>query len=231
MARSVSHPLGGRSYWHFAAIAVAGAAPVSRAAFIASLDGVSNSSTFENATAASSPTPTGWTAVGSPAIRAFKGSGSNAIMIASGSTSTANYTSQYDTGIAIRPDTIYTLSTEIGFASTATPGSGVNGYAVILGELSAGVFTPLAADNSTTPYQYNANTIAPYYSGQGSTQFTTGAAVDGQDVAVQLVRTSPDGTAWLGFDNVTLDATKVPEPAAGIAIAAAVLSLRRRRSA
>lgn len=145
-----------------------------------------------------------------------------------GSVATGAYQVQYDTDVAIAADLVYELRVDIGFMSTMAARSAP--YTVQLGVLdSAGVFTSLVAVSGVS-------TMVDHFGLTPSTvaelSYTSVAGVTG-DLAVRLSRDAggDSNSRWLGFDNVVLTATAVPEPSttAMLLCGVAGLALWRRR--
>jgi hypothetical protein len=202
-----------------------------QAVYIGGLDGASNSSIFE--TSAITPLPNqGWTNV-SGAARVFDTPTLNGTMI--GTDPYANYAVEYATGVPVAALTTYTLDLDMGFVAGLAGGSA--DYSFSLGTLSEGTFTPLG-EAKTGTITYGGNMASGPFSGSDNLVFTTDATVSGDQLAVQWRQTfqageQTGGSDYFGFDNVTLDATPVPEPSSVLLLAglAAFAGLRRRRLA
>ena len=124
-----------------------------------------------------------------------------------GTTSYGNYEVQYDTGAAIRANTTYTLSFDIGYMAGLAGGN--SGYRFQIGTLNGATFTPLgSAVSGTAPYAGGMNFGT--FSVTGAQQvFATGSTVSGDRLAVRFAQTSSLGSPfsdYFGFDNVKLQA-------------------------
>lgn len=177
--------------------------PCSTTAFVGGLDGASNSSRFEHGSAFALPA-LGWTNV-SGAAQAWD-LASNGAMI--GATTFGNYEVQYDTGVAIRANTTYTVSFDIGYMAGTAGGN--SGYRFQIGTLNGTTFTPLgSAVSGTAPYA-GASMSSGIFSIAGAQQvFAAGSTVSGDRLAVRFAQTSSLGSPfsdYFGFDNVTLQA-------------------------
>ena len=175
-------------------------------------------------------TLTGWTAT-SGAARTFL-FGSEKALISTGNT-TAFQVTHVGLGLAIAPNTQYTLDWAYGNGASGSTGVGTATWTVELGTIDTGVFTPLATQNEEVTTTTNGEIFFTTGNQQAGTPlvFSTGAGVSGDDLSVRLSAGSADIT-WQGFDNITLDATSVvPEPAsvALLGLGGLALLLRRRR--
>lgn len=190
--------------------------PVQGQMFIDSLDGVSNSSTFEIASI--DPLPTlGWVNVTGTA-QVYGGVANGALI---GTTQYDNYTVQFDTSTAIQPNTTYTFSVEMGYFASLSGGN--SGYSFQLGTVNGGVFTGLGTP-ATGTVTWTGNMSEGAKTGPISQTFTTGGSVSGDNLAVQWSQTSSlagGSSDHFGFDNATL--TAVPEPGEYAAIASVAL--------
>ena len=134
---------------------------------------------------------------------------------------------QYNTALALQPNTTYTLTVDIGFYTTS--GTSGNGWQVSLGSRNGTTFTSLSTDTGSATYAGHLHDNV--FSDNAVVQFTTGAIVSSDPVALRLSRTTTGPTNWLGFDNVKLDATTVPELSSSLlgALGAFALIVRRKR--
>lgn len=176
--------------------------PCTTTAFVGNLDGVANSSRFEHGSALLLPA-LGWTNV-SGSAQAWDLASNGAML---GTTSYGNYEVQYDTGAAIRANTTYTLSFDIGYMAGLAGGN--SGYRFQIGTLNGATFTPLgSAVSGTAPYAGGMNFGT--FSVTGAQQvFATGSTVSGDRLAVRFAQTSSLGSPfsdYFGFDNVKLQA-------------------------
>lgn len=202
-----------------------------QAAYIAGLDGVSPSSTLEAeqiAPIASLPA-LGWTDIVGTA-RYFDFGPDYDGRIINETEPYGNYTVQYRsiTDVFYEAQTLYTLTFHLGY--TAGNGFGVSEYSFSLGTIGAGGFTPLATTAGVRPYA-GANVFDP-----AVLEFTTGDVVPTDPLAIQWSQTyssaATDSSDWLGFNLVTLDATRVvPEPSTALlaALAGGLGAMSRRR--
>jgi hypothetical protein len=192
--------------------------------YIGQLDGTFISSTFELGSTVSLP-DYGWSDYSGTA-RIFDSAGGNGALI--DGTRYGNYQVTYDTGVAIEPNTTYTLSFDMGWIGNGTAGSSTVDYIAQLGTLNTGSYTGLsiAQGGGVT---YAGNMSQSIFSGSAQLTYTTGSSVSGDYVSVLLGQVSTDsGVDNFGFDNVKLSATPVPEPGAGLicGVGLMVLALR-----
>jgi hypothetical protein len=172
-------------------------------AFVGGLDGASNSSRFEHGSALALPA-LGWTNVSGTA-QAWDLASNGAML---GTTPYGNYEVQYDTGVAIRANTTYTVSFDIGYMAGLTGGN--SGYRFQIGTLNGATFTPLGtAITGNAPYA-GASMNNSVFSITGAQQvFAAGSTVSGDRLAIRWAQTSSvaGGTSdYFGFDNVKLQA-------------------------
>ncbi|MCB9698373.1 MAG: hypothetical protein H6738_16455 [Alphaproteobacteria bacterium] len=166
--------------------------------YVGTLDGVSLDSTFDTGAQTALPAQ-GWTNT-SGAAQVF-GSAVNGSLI--GATPYTNYGVQFDTGVAVQPNTTYHLHMDLGFAAGIAGGSAE--YLAQLGTLSGGVFTQLGQETGSGVYV--ANLSNNVFSGVAHVTVTTGAAVSGDPLAVRFDQTSTMMLSdYFGIDNVTLTA-------------------------
>jgi hypothetical protein len=184
-----------------------GAAARAQAQFIGGLDGVSNSSTFENGVIVPLPVD-GWTNVSGTA-QVFDIAAGNGSVI--GTTNFNNYEVQYLTGVPIAPNAQYTLHFDMGFVAGIVGGSA--SYSFQLGTVDAGlVFTPLGPP-ATGTIARTGNMFSGVISGSANLVFATGTTVSGNNLAVRWAQTSNPGPSdFFGFDNVTLAVGPAPVP-------------------
>jgi hypothetical protein len=138
--------------------------------------------------------------------------------------STAPFDSLYHDAGSLVANTQYTLQAYAVLRSGSAPG----GLTI---ELYSGPDDTLADDTLLNSYYIDESTMTVGTSQAISTSFTTGASVTG-DIIVRLKFTVPSTSyqTWVG--DVSLDATAVPEPAAGgLLLLALPLALRRKRIA
>jgi hypothetical protein len=178
--------------------------PCPTTAFVGNLDGTSNSSRFENASDLPFPS-LGWTNI-SGAARGWDLATNGALI---GMTDYGNYEVQHDTGIAIRANTIYTLTVDVGYMAGWTGGN--SGYRLQIGTLNGTTFTPLgSAVTGTLPYPGGSMNNPAFLVAATPQTFAAGSTVSGDRLAVRLAQTSSLGTSmssnYFGFDNVKLQA-------------------------
>lgn len=171
-------------------------------AFVGGLNGVSNSSIFEHGSEAFLPA-LGWATIAGSA-RAWDLASNGALF---GGTQYGNYEVQYDTGVAIRANTTYTLTLDIGYMAALTGGNST--YRFEIGTLNGTTFTPLGSAVTGS---------APYAGGMNGSVFAipdaqqvivSGSTVSGDRLAVRFAQVSSLGSPLsdhFGFDNVTLEA-------------------------
>jgi hypothetical protein len=118
----------------------------------------------------------------------------------------------------LAPDTLYTLSLDVGKRLDFANGWTASGYTVEL--LANGVALPLTGVNLDPTAGYFTNLLYTYTSGPSVTP--------GQVLSIQLSK--PAGLTQVLFDNVALDTTLVPEPSALLlVIVGGCLAWRRMR--
>lgn len=140
-----------------------------------------------------------------------------------------------DTGVALAPNTTYTLTIAAGNRGGQTAAGNVTTYALLAGANTLGVanFADTAAVIADTGLtlasgSIDANTIgAGGFADAPSLVFTTGATVPAENVVILLGDSSPSGRSH--FDNIRLDATAIPEVSSSLLGALAGLVLLRRR--
>lgn len=141
-----------------------------------------------------------------------------------------------DTGVAIAPNTTYTLTVAAGNRNANFSGVGnASTYAILAGgtNLGAASYADTAAvigSNLTLASgSVDASTFAESSFGDGDALvFTTGATVPNENLVVLLGDNSPTGRSH--FDNIRLDAVAaVPEVSSALLGSLAALFLLRRR--
>lgn len=178
--------------------------PCATTAFVGNLDGTSNSSRFEHGGDLDLPA-LGWTNV-SGAAQAWDLAANGAVL---GTTDYGNYEVQYDTGIAVRANTTYTLTLDVGYMAGWTGGN--SGYRFEIGTLNGTTFTPLgSAVTGTVPYPGGSMSDTAFLVTVGPQVLVAGSTVSGDRLAVRFAQTSSLGTPlssnYFGFDNVRLQA-------------------------
>ncbi len=140
-----------------------------------------------------------------------------------------------DTGVALQPNTTYTLSLAAGNRAGQSNVGNVTTYSILAGATNLGVATyataaDVVADNGLTlaTQTVNATTLAAEgtFADAPSLVFTTGAVVPAENVVIFL---GADGVGRSHFDNIRLDASPVPEPSTSLLGVLAGLALLRRR--
>lgn len=201
-----------------------------QAAFIGGLDLISNSSIFE--TGAVAPLPAqGWTEVSGAEAQIFDAGGNGSLVATE---PYANYQVEYLTGVLIQANTVYTLHFDMGFIASLTGGTA--DFSFQLGTTNGGVFTPLGMQIGSISWVSNYHSTG-IRSGFDDLGVNTGGVVSGDELAVRWAQTGTTGSPFSDFfcfDNVTLDATPIPEPGSFVLLATAALGLgalhgRRRR--
>ncbi|RYD31325.1 MAG: hypothetical protein EOP86_18140, partial [Verrucomicrobiaceae bacterium] len=178
---------------------LSGLAVSAKAEFIAGLDGVSTSSTFETGAIATLP-QAGWTDISGTA-RIFDGAPNGSII---GTGPFDLFTVQYTPAesVALVPETRYTLHFDMGFVAGNTGGTA--DYSFQLGTVSGGVFTGVGEAVIGT-IAHAGNLYSGTVSGSAEQILVTGATVPAGSLAVQWSVTAYSGeTDYFGFDNVTL---------------------------
>ncbi|MDB6133947.1 MAG: hypothetical protein JWM59_2190 [Verrucomicrobiales bacterium] len=206
-----------------------------RAAAIAGLDGVSNSSTLsgQGITPLGGGGLLGWTNVTGEA-RFFEAGGDGSII--HNSAPYDNYSVRYSpsTPEPFLPNTQYSLTFNMGYVAGNV--GGLSQYSFSLGSLAGGTYTALESVSGTAAYAGNmhsaAENVVPV-----TLVFTTGDTAPTGDLALEWAQTfstaAADSSDFFGFNKVTLDASPVPEPAASLFAAAglALVAGRRKRAA
>lgn len=172
-------------------------------------DGVDNGSSFEEF------------------IPAFSAEGTDHVGMATG------YYIWQDTGVALQPNTTYTLTIAAGRRGGQTGGVNSSTYAILAGIAGLGTLADTAAVIADTVTlasgSFDAAGIATdlTFVDAPDLVFTTGAVVPSENVVVLLGDNSPVGRSH--FDNIRLDATAIPEVSTSLFGALAALFLFRRR--
>jgi regulation of enolase protein 1 (concanavalin A-like superfamily) len=182
---------------------LAGLSPVSRAGYIAGLDGASAASTFETGSIALLP-QSGWSNV-TGAARIFDLAGAfNGTVIAT--TPFGAYTVEYTPpqAVVLLPHTRYVLHFDLGFVAGNVGGSA--DYSFQLGTVTAGAFTGLGSPVSGTLMRLG-NMGQGVFSGSAEQEFNTGGTPPPGDLSIRWSLLSYNGNSdFFGFDNVTLEA-------------------------
>lgn len=160
-------------------------------------------------------------------IPGFSSEGTDHIGVATG------YYIWQDTGVALQPNTTYTLTVGVGRRGGQTAGGNVSTFAIVSGLTGLGTLANTAAvlaDPITLASgSFDATTIATdlTFVDAPDLVFTTGAVVPSENVVVLLGDNSPGGRSH--FDNIRLDATAIPEPSTSLLGMLAIFGLMRRR--
>ena len=174
-------------------------------------DGVNGGSTFEEF------------------IPSFVATGTDHVGIAAGS-----YIWQ-DTGVALQPNTTYTLTIATGNRANQSLSGNLTTYSILAGGMNLGVANyataaDVIADNTVTlaTATYDAFTNVPVgtFADAPPLVFSTGDAVPSENVVIFL---GAGGAGRSHFDNVRLDASPIPEVSSSLLSALAGLMLLRRR--
>lgn len=210
--------------------------------YVGNLDGVSVDSTFGAGNGGSGVvfdtnlSTYGWTSVGgSPSVIIY----TNSIMAATASY--ANFDVLY--GVDSTPfsaNTTYTLTFDIGYGAGNDLGT-VAQWTFQLGTWdgnNTGSFSSLASEGGTSEPAWAGNFLINSANGTSvSLTYTTGSSVSGSEIAIRFLQSyNGEGKSdFLGFDNVTLTASAVPEPSTyaaifgGLSLAGAAWLRRRNR--
>lgn len=141
-----------------------------------------------------------------------------------------------DTGVALQPNTTYTLSLAAGNRAGQSNAGNITTYSILAGATNLGVANyataaDVVADNALTLATQTVNattlTAAGSFAEAPPLVFTTGASVPAQNVVIFL---GADGLGRSHFDNIRLDASPVPEVSTSLlGVLAGLVLLRRRR--
>jgi hypothetical protein len=213
---------------------LAGALP-SEGAYIAGLDAVSATSTFQGMVGMSlaGQGSLGWSTIEGSA-RIFGGGDSSLV----GTTSWDNYKVRYSPTVPVSflPNTLHTLTFSMGYVADWPKGN--SGYLFSLGTIDGGTYAALASKSGFSAYRGNMHSN---YSAVERVEmaFTTSSSVPSGPLSIEWEQTSAiaqwEKSNFFGFNLVTLDASAaspVPEPGGVVLpmIAFGVLmSLRRGR--
>lgn len=141
-----------------------------------------------------------------------------------------------DTGVAIAPNTTYTLTVAAGMRNAGFSGVG-NGstYALLAGATNLGAqgyvnTAAVVADSNLTlassSFDVSGSAESSFVDATPLV-FTTGASVPNENLVILLGDNSPTGRSH--FDNIRLDAVAIPEASSALLGALAGLFLLRRR--
>lgn len=162
-------------------------------------------------------------------IADFSADGTNHVGVVSG------YYIWQDTGVALQPNTQYTLNIAAGNRLNQTDPTNLTTYAILAGTTNLGTVSyadtaSVIADTALTlaaeTWNASAGTAAGTFADAPALVFTTGDTVPAENVTIFL---GADGVGRSHFDNIRLDATPIPEPSASLIGALAGLMLLRRR--
>jgi hypothetical protein len=172
-------------------------------AFVGNLNGSATASAFETGAANTLPS-LGWSNV-SGAAQIWDLASNGALI---GTTPWGNYEVQHDTGVAVLPDTTYTLQFDMGYLAGIAGGN--SGFRYQIGTWNGASFTGFGAPiTGTAPYAGNIN--GGSVSAVGLQTFTTGAVAPGGTLAVRWAQISTLGAGFsdfFGIDKVKLSATR-----------------------
>lgn len=160
-------------------------------------------------------------------IPAFSAEGTDHVGMATG------YYIWQDTGVALQPNTTYTLTIAAGRRPGQTGGTNASTYAILAGTAGLGTLADTAAVIADGVTLASGSFDVAGLPDLGFVDapdlvFTTGATVPAENVVVLLGDNSPGGRSH--FDNIRLDATAIPEVSTPLLGAlAAFFFLRRRR--
>ena len=193
---------------------LAGTLP-SHGAYIAGLDGVSATSTFQGMVGMSlaGQGSLGWSTI--EGVAQIFGGGDSSLV---GATSWDNYKVRYSptVPVALLPNTLYTLTFAMGYVADWPKGN--SGYLFSLGTIDGGTYSALASKAGFSAYRGNMHSN---YSAveRAEMAFTTGSSVPSGPLAIEWEQTSAiaqwEKSNFFGFNLVTLDASAaspVPEP-------------------
>jgi hypothetical protein len=216
--------------------------------YVGNLDGSHMSSTFTTST-------DGFQALGPFGWTSFSGAGGNVYGQTGGTTNDVligvddydNYGVQFNTGVGVQANQVYSLSLLMGYVSGGTS-TGAS-YDISLGTWNGSSFTAFTAD---TP----ALEVGSVHRNSGPTQaasfganiagavsvtvtYTTGASPGTDPIRVRWAQTAagtvgPPPSDFFGIDNVTLSVSAIPEPSTYAAVLGCLVMaagfVRRRRS-
>lgn len=150
----------------------------------------------------------------------------------------AGYYIWQDTGVALQPNTTYTLTIGAGRRTSGqTSVDNATVYALLAGTTNLGAASyantaAVIADNALTlaSASFNAGSLATdlTFVDAPDLVFTTGATVPAENVVILLGDNSPGARSH--FDNIRLDATPIPEVSTSLfGLLGALFLFRRRR--
>lgn len=218
-----------------AALLLSLAGALSAQTYVGNLNGTHISSTFTTSTDGDNALSNfGWTSFSGASARIFGQTGgtTNDVLIAGAGQNYANYGVQFDTGVALLPNTTYTVTYLVGYVSAGTLAS--NNFTAQLGTWNGSTFNSLASSAATVNRTANtmsgasigadvANSIAVTF------MYTTPAS--GLSADPIMFRWEQTNSAiqtfgqddFFGIDNVTISyVTAVPEPSTYAALLGAV---------
>ena len=140
-----------------------------------------------------------------------------------------------DTGVALQPNTTYTLTVATGNRAGQSNAGNITTYSILAGATNLGAANyataaDVVADNALTLATQTVNattlTAAGTFAEAPALVFTTGATVPAENVVIFL---GADGLGRSHFDNIRLDASPVPEPSTSLLGLLTGLALLRRR--
>ncbi|MDB4378088.1 hypothetical protein N9Z33_03450, partial [Akkermansiaceae bacterium] len=140
-----------------------------------------------------------------------------------------------DTGVPYAANTRYTLALAAGNRAGQTGAGNLSTYGLLDGTTNLGVAmyatsADVTADATLTQasaqFDAFANVTQGSFGDAPDLTFTTGAVAPAGNVVIFL---GADGLGRSHFDNISLDATAIPEPASALLGALSALALLRRR--
>jgi regulation of enolase protein 1 (concanavalin A-like superfamily) len=189
-----------------AAALLGGLLSISRADYIAGLDGVSTASVLETGSIVLLP-QAGWSNVTGTARVFDTGATFNGTLI--GTTAFGAYTVQYTPpqAVTLTPNTRYVLHFDLGFVAGNTGGTA--NYSFQLGTVTGGVFTGVGTPVTGTVLRLG-NMGSGVFSASAEQEFNAGNTPPTGNLSIRFSVLSYNGNSdFFGFDNVTLSAVSL----------------------